>query len=78
MKILRNPKCYPAVFALTVTMILATAAFMVGCGKKGPPEPPTGSRPPRVKDLGYGISKNTMKLSWSVPQPDESAQRLLF
>lgn len=74
MKILGHPKCYPAICALTVTMMLATAVFMGGCGKKGSPEPPTGSRPPRVKDLGYGLSQNTIKLSWSVPQPDDKAQ----
>jgi predicted small lipoprotein YifL len=74
MKILKNPKCHPAVLALTVTMILATTVIMGGCGKKGPPEPPTGSRPPRIKDLGYGLSQNTVKLSWTIPQLDEKAQ----
>ena len=67
-------KCYPAVFTLIVAMILAMVALTGGCGKKGPPEPPTGSRTPRVKDLGYSISGNTLTLSWSIPQPDEKAQ----
>ncbi len=61
-------------FALTLAMILATVAVMGGCGKKGPPEPPTGSRPPRIKDLGYGVSQNTLTLSWNIPRPDEKAQ----
>ena len=66
--------CHPAIFALTIALILATVAVVGGCGKKGPPEPPTGSRPPRIKDLGYGVSQNTLTLSWNIPQPDEKAQ----
>ena len=60
--------------ALTIAMILVTVAVVGGCGKKGPPEPPTGSRPPRIKDLGYGVSQNTLTLSWNIPRPDEKAQ----
>lgn len=59
--------------ALVVVIIGASAITMLSCGKKGPPEPPTGSRPPSVQDLSYGISQNTIKLSWSVPQPDPTA-----
>jgi predicted small lipoprotein YifL len=65
---------YPTAFVLSVAALLVTAVIMAGCGKKGPPEPPAGSRPPRVRDLGYGISQNTLKLSWTIPQPDEKAQ----
>jgi hypothetical protein len=74
MKKVKSSNCYPAVFALAVAMIMATAAVTGGCGKKGSPEPPTGSRPPRVKDLAYGVSQNTLKLSWNIPRPDEKAQ----
>ena len=55
-------------------MGLMLIVILWGCGKKGPPEPPTGSRPPRVSDLRYGISQKTVKLSWNIPQPDEKAQ----
>ena len=65
---------YKGPFALTVAIIVAAVAMMGGCGKKGPPEPPSGSRPPRVKSLAYGITNNTLKLSWTIPQPDEKAQ----
>ncbi len=74
MKISKVPQRLPAMAALAVSILMVTAFMMWGCGKKGPPEPPTGSRPPRVRDLGYGISQNTIKLSWTVPQPDEKAQ----
>ena len=60
--------------ALAVLILVTPAVMMWGCGKKGPPQPPTGSRPPRVGDLGYGVSNNTVKLSWTVPEPDEKAQ----
>jgi hypothetical protein len=74
MKISKAPKGLAAMITLAVLIILATGFMMWGCGKKGPPEPPTGSRPPKVRDLGYGISKNTIKVSWTIPQPDEKAQ----
>ena len=74
MKVSKISYSYPAMLALTVAMLLAAVASMEGCGKKGPPEPPTGSRPPKVRDLGYGISQNTIKLSWTVPQLEEEAQ----
>lgn len=74
MKISKAPKDLAAMIALTVLIILATGFMIWGCGKKGPPKPPSGSRPPRVRDLGYGISKNTIKLSWTIPQPDEKDQ----
>lgn len=64
----------PATMALAVLMMLAGVIMLWGCGKKGPPEPPAGSRPPRVVDLAYGISGNTLELSWSKPEPNEEAR----
>ena len=63
-----------AKMALAVLILVTPAVMMWGCGKKGSPEPPTGSRPPRVGDLRYGVSNNTVKLSWTVPETDEKAQ----
>ena len=74
MKIMKARTGLPAVIALTVLMISATVSMMGGCGKKGPPVPPTGSRPPSVKDLAYGIRNNTIELSWRIPTPDEEAR----
>ena len=76
-KISKVSKGLPAMIAMVVLIGLTPVAMMGGCGKKGPPEPPTGSRPPTVRDLGYGVSKNTIKLSWTIPQPDEEAQVLI-
>ena len=45
-----------------------------GCGKKAPPEPPSGNRPPQVMDLAYSITENTIKLSWTIPQTTAKAK----
>jgi len=74
MKMLKASRGLPAMMAMAVLIGLTASVMIWGCGKKGPPEPPTGSRPARVRDLGYGVSKNTIKLSWTIPRPDETAQ----
>jgi hypothetical protein len=50
------------------------AVVIGGCGKKGPPEPPSGNKPPAVRDLGYSITENTIKLSWTIPETTEKAK----
>ena len=64
----------PAITALAGLSILVTVGMIWGCGKKGPPVPPTGSMPPSVGDLAHSISNNTVELSWTIPQPDETAR----
>ena len=59
--------------ALALTIWLA-AMIWWGCGKKGPPVPPSGNKPPAVKDLRYSISENTIKLSWTNPKTTEKAK----
>jgi hypothetical protein len=48
--------------------------MLSGCGKKAPPVPPSGNRPPKVTDLGYSISENTIKLSWTIPKTSDKAK----
>ena len=56
-------------------MLCLTVAMVIGgCGKKGPPEPPSGNQPAQVMDLAYSITKNTIKLSWTIPQPTARAK----
>jgi hypothetical protein len=59
---------------LAATFFLAATMMLGGCGKKGPPEPPSGNQPPQVMDLAYSISKNTIKLSWTIPQTTAKAK----
>ena len=71
MQIRRRQIGMPATIAV---IVLAGVIMLWCCGKKGPPEPPTGSRPPSVVDLAYGISGNTLELSWSVPPTNAEAR----
>ncbi len=68
-------KLKPAIaIAITAVIWLAAALIIWGCGKKGPPKPPSGNKPPQVRDLGYSVSDNTIKLSWTVPKTTEKAK----
>jgi hypothetical protein len=68
-------KIRSATVVLKVFIIWLTAATIIlGCGKKGPPEPPSGNKPPQVRDLGYSITGNTIKLSWTIPEVTENAK----
>ena len=59
---------------LTAMIWLAVPVIIGGCGKKGPPKPPSGNRPPPVMNLAYSVTGNTIKLSWSIPQTTEKAK----
>ena len=60
--------------ALALVVWLTAAGLVWGCGKKGPPEPPSGNKPPQVTDLSYSISDNTIKLGWTVPATTATAK----
>lgn len=67
------------VFMLTLpTLACATlmtiACMLSGCGKKNMPKPPKGNRPPQVSDLGYTITENSIKLSWTIPNTSNKAK----
>jgi predicted small lipoprotein YifL len=59
---------------LTAMIWLAAPVIIGGCGKKGPPEPPSGNKPPPVMNLAYSVTGNTIKLSWTIPQTTEKAK----
>jgi len=59
---------------LQVVIWLAASIIIGGCGRKGPPVPPSGNRPPQVRDLAYSMSDSDIKLSWTVPQPTAAAK----
>lgn len=70
-----SAKTKVATAAALMGMIWLAAAIIIGaCGKKGPPEPPSGNKPPQVMDLGYSVTGNTIKLSWTIPQTSEKAK----
>jgi hypothetical protein len=74
MKMIRGKIQMPAAIVPAVMIWILTAAIQGGCGKKAPPEPPSENRPPKVIDLDYSISNNTVKLSWTIPKTNERAQ----
>ena len=59
---------------LVSTTWMVSALMLSGCGKKDLPQPPRGSKPPKVMDLAYSISENTIKLSWTIPQTNDKAK----
>lgn len=58
----------PSLLAVSAIVWLAVSLMVCACGRKGPPEPPRGGRPPAISDLRYRVSGNTIELSWTVPQ----------
>jgi hypothetical protein len=65
-----------SMFLMLVALTMLTSLFFSGaCGKKAPPEPPSGNKPPPVRDLAYSITGNTIKLNWSVPQTTVRAKK---
>ena len=66
--------CHLALLTLVSVTWMASACMLSGCGKKALPEPPSGNRPPKVIDLAYSISENTIKLSWTIPKTSDNAK----
>jgi hypothetical protein len=66
--------CILAMLTLICATWMASVFMLSGCGNKALPEPPSGNRPPKVIDLGYSISENTIKLSWTVPKTSNKAK----
>ena len=67
-------RCILVLLTLVSATWLASTVMLSGCGKKALPEPPKGNRPPKVIDLGYSISENTIKLSWTIPKTSDKAK----
>ena len=66
--------CILSLLTLVSVAWMASIFMLSGCGKKAPPVPPSGNRPPKVTDLGYSISENTIKLSWTIPKTGDKAK----
>jgi hypothetical protein len=68
-----NAAGFPIKCLAAFMLILAGVGFLwLGCGKKGPPRAPRQPLPATVKDLGYRIDDDRVKLSWTVPAADNS------
>lgn len=54
---------------LALTLAIASAAPLLGCGKKGPPLPPLAGSKPRVTDLELRQVGNSVHATFSLPVP---------
>ena len=63
-----------ALLTLVTGIWMALAILLAGCGKKAPPKPPSGNKPPQVIDLAYSIQEDTIKLSWTIPKTSDKAK----
>ena len=61
-------RCILILPALACATLIISASMLSGCGRKAPPKPPRKSSPPQVIDLGYSISEDSVKLSWTIPK----------
>ena len=66
--------CMLTLPALACATLIISASMLSGCGRKAMPKPPSGDRPPQVIDLGFSISEDTIKLSWSIPKTNDKAK----
>jgi predicted small lipoprotein YifL len=57
-----------------IVMLVSIYLLFCGCGKKGPPVPPRRENPPAIEDLSHRLDGNSLELSWSVPEKDNSRQ----
>lgn len=51
-------------------IVLAVLVLLVGCGRKGPPMPPSVVIPPPIRDLKAEIVGYRVQLTWSIPARD--------
>ena len=65
-------RCILILPALVCATLIISASMLSGCGRKAPPKPPRASRPPQVVDLGYSISEDSIKLSWTIPKASDN------
>ena len=64
-------RCILILHSLACATLIISASMLSGCGRKAPPKPPRESRPPQVIDLGYSISEDSVKLSWTIPKTSD-------
>lgn len=64
-------------YGATVLLVFLLIGSISGCGKKRPPVPPPKYRPAAVSDLMHRINRQTLTLSWSIPDTDSSKSAVI-
>ena len=59
---------------VAIVLLVSINVLFCGCGKKGPPVPPRRENPPAIEDLSHRLDGNSLEMSWSVPEKDNSRQ----
>jgi len=54
-----------------IPAIIILIFLLPGCGKKGPPVPPSQKPVPAVSDLKYSIDGDILTLTWTIPTGTE-------
>ncbi len=54
-----------------IPAIIILIFLLPGCGKKGPPVPPSQKPVPAVSDLKYSIDGDILTLTWTIPKEIE-------
>jgi hypothetical protein len=64
-------QCILSLPALACATLIIFVSMPSGCGRKAPPKPPRQSSPAQVRDLGYNISEDSVRLSWTIPEASD-------
>ena len=54
-----------------IPAIIILVFLLPGCGKKGPPVPPSQKPVPAVSDLKYSIDGDILTMTWTIPKEIE-------
>ena len=57
-----------------IPAIIILIFLLPGCGKKGPPVPPSQKPVPAVSDLKYSIDGDILTLTWAIPTGTEKVK----
>ena len=60
--------------SIAIGLLVIVYVLLYGCGRKGPPVPPRRENPPAIEDLSHRLDGNSLEMSWSVPEKDNSRQ----
>ena len=59
-----------------IPAIIILIFLLPGCGKKGPPVPPSQKPVPAVSDLKYSIDGDILTLTWAIPTGTEKEKTI--
>lgn len=61
-------------YAIQFLIMISLFFVLFGCGKKALPVPPHQVLPPAINNLTSNINKDTLKLTWTIPEQKEKVE----